>query len=680
MSIHRFNLPSHAAIVHEKVGISNIALALPSIHFPRLIPLLHGNQIDAVNKVGTRFNILHPENRFTQIYPIPLKSNAHLTSGFIFKKSTTNLYPVPMENTILLLRLHVVSHTFAYLHLWLVSQGIYTKAQKRRQLLFLKSLLKDFADNAQRSLGVRACPNRPTVSGLCNNQHNTKSGVTLHELLKPFSHQRLQTEEMAAFRPNSRRVSDEIFKATTTTTAPKKTNLLMIYFGQFIDHEIAFTPSEHIDVEAQAPILHRQSTKGIQFTRSGILRYPYSRCCRLNYLKTRVWQGTPFNALTSFIDGGTIYGSDNLRAVSLRSYQRGKLVLQSRHGELLLPFNQPGDVPFQLENEPTKDDRNLFVAGDLRANENPLLLSIHTLFVREHNRVCKLLRRWLLRRRLTYLLTDEWLYNNAKQIVIAELQSITFNEFIPMMLGNGALRKYNGYKPKVDARISTFHSTFAFRWGHSGISERMQIKYKTGKLVWLSLKDMFFNSNIVLNHGIDNIFKAQIDQTADDIDEQLVDSLRDFLFNPSERAILDLAALNIQRSRDLGIPGYVKLQDHYQTGTGLDNIKPHLRQKLLTVYGYPERIDAFVGGLSERKMPGSLLGPLFSVINAEQFRRIRDGDRFYYENIKWHPAIKHMPIVLNIRRHKIRFHHILYANSLLRPSCFGKRQSLFQTA
>jgi hypothetical protein len=44
-------------------------------------------------------------------------------------------------------------------------------------------------------------------------------------------------------------------------------------------------------------------------------------------------------------------------------------------------------------------------------------------------------------------------------------------------------------------------------------------------------------------------------------------------------------------------------------------------------------IDAWVGGLAETHVSGGSLGPLFTKIIADQFTRLRTGDRLYFENV-----------------------------------------------
>ena len=79
------------------------------------------------------------------------------------------------------------------------------------------------------------------------------------------------------------------------------------------------------------------------------------------------------NSITSWVDASMIYGSTPEVADRLRAKKLGKMKITSNG---MLPFKE-GDKHGQLD------------AGDVRSNENLLLLSFHTIFVREHNRVCK---------------------------------------------------------------------------------------------------------------------------------------------------------------------------------------------------------------------------------------------------------------------------------------------------
>lgn len=661
-------------IAHERRKIARTSLAKESIQLPNSIPLLFGNSIQGYKKVGSRYDIVFSKKHRLQVFSWPLRFRNRYVGAFVFKKSTMPLFPVPMENSIVLIKLRPHSNNVATLYMWFISHGIYSRLQRRRQHLFAQSLIRDFADNAQRVLGVRNCGSLPTVSGLCNNKRILHSGVTFHNVLEPIRISRPSTKVYMSLKPKPRFISNQLMKKEVQVSTRNSVNLLMVYFGQFIDHEVTLTPSERIDKDAQAPIDNGK----MKFSRSGILRYNYEKCCGSPYLKDRVWQRPPFNVLTSFIDGGSIYGSDNLRAIALRSFTGGELIVQSNKGEVLLPFNRPDHLLFRLPNEPSADDKNLFVGGDIRANENAILTAIHTVFVREHNRVCRMLRKWLRRKRRFRLIRDVWLYKMAKLIVTAELQSITFHEFIPAMVGPKAFPEYKGYKASKDARISIFHSGFAFRWGHSAVSEHIMIRDRNKGTTNRSLREMFFNTSFFLEYGADNLLLSAIETAAEEVDEQIVDSLRNFLFNPPKRGRLDLAAMNIQRTRDQGIPSYLKLQQLYRTGEGLENIKPKLREPLMKIYGSAAKIDALVGGLCEKPLKGSILGPLYAAINIDQFLRIRDGDRFYYQNIKWHPAIIGMPLIQKIRRKKIRLRHIILANTGLRKSDFPAQNSLFR--
>jgi peroxidase len=62
-------------------------------------------------------------------------------------------------------------------------------------------------------------------------------------------------------------------------------------------------------------------------------------------------------------------------------------------------------------------------------NEQPLLTVMHTIWLREHNRIAENLVRVVPGQ------TDEFYYQHARRIVIAEMQHIIYNEYLPVMIG-----------------------------------------------------------------------------------------------------------------------------------------------------------------------------------------------------------------------------------------------------
>ncbi len=120
-------------------------------------------------------------------------------------------------------------------------------------------------------------------------------------------------------------------------------------------------------------------------------------------------------------------------------------------------------------------DDQLFAAGDVRTNENIELTSLHALFAREHNRIADQLRA------LNPRLTDEQIYLRARSIVIAELQAITYNEWLPAILGPNAIAPYRGYNPRINPQLSNEFSTAAFRFGHSLLGDDVEFLDANGR-------------------------------------------------------------------------------------------------------------------------------------------------------------------------------------------------------
>ncbi len=417
----------------------------------------------------------------------------------------------------------------------------------------------------------------------------------------------------------ARHVSNAMASQTGSVLNDRMMSDMVWQWGQFIDHDIDLTPAAGLEI-ANIDTTGDPSFPGtpIGFSRS-------------------IWDpttgdspGNPrqqVNVITSFIDSSNVYGSDAHRANGLRAGVGGRLATSA--GDLL-PFNTGS---LENDNGPAGGpDADFFVAGDIRANEQAGLTAMHTVWVREHNH-------WADRIAAeTSLSSDEEIYQAARKIVNAEMQAITYNEWLPALTGT-TLDPYAGFSFAVDPSISNEFSTAAFRIGHSMLSSELQRMDDTGATIGdgnLALQSAFFNPDNISDVGIEPYLKGLASQAAQEIDNMIVDDVRNFLFGPPGAGGFDLAALNIQRGRDHGLADYNTMRQDY----GLSAISDFtditsdtaVSDALASVYGSVDEIDPWIGMLAEDHVAGSSMGELMQLIILDQFERLRDGDRFFFLN------------------------------------------------
>jgi len=108
------------------------------------------------------------------------------------------------------------------------------------------------------------------------------------------------------------------------------------------------------------------------------------------------------------------------------------------------------------------------------------------------------------------------------------------------------------------------------------------------------------------------------------------------LFGPPGAGGLDLASLDIQRGRDHGVADYNTMRTDFGlprvTSFAQISSDPRVQAALASVYASVDDMDAWVGAVAEDHLPGASVGPLVAAIMVDQFSRIRDGDRFWFEN------------------------------------------------
>ena len=492
-----------------------------------------------------------------------------------------------------------------------------------------------FPDDAFQTWIFEPLVNR-TIDGTLNNPFNPSWGATNTEVSVASGLHFTDGISVPSGedRPNPRLISNEIFAQEGHINDKLDLSAYAWGFGQFIDHDITLSPDQHtesmpIEIPAFDAFFDPQGNGNVTMP---MLRSDFMSGTGTNRANPRMY----YNGITAFIDGSAVYGSDAKRAAWLRTFQDGKLKTSS--GDML-PYNTvSGEYGDAIDAEapamamPFPNVEHYFIAGDVRANENAFLTSIHTVFVREHNRQCDQLKQqnpqW----------TDEQLYQYARKIVGGLIESIVYEEWLPTL--GVELPAYQGFQAAVNPAIMNVFSTAAYRYGHSTIGQEFVMMDNEGNYMdpgQMPLRDLFFNPGIMGTMGdVAPFLGGMTTVPAQDFDCHVIDDLRNFLFGPPGAGGLDLVSLNLNRGRDRGLADYNTIRASFGlpklTSFSQLSSDPVLNQHFAFVYQDINTIDPWAGMLAEDHMPGALFGPTAMTIIKKQFQDIRDGDRFYFEN------------------------------------------------
>jgi len=461
-----------------------------------------------------------------------------------------------------------------------------------------------------------------TIDGIFNNPNNPlwgAAGTNLVRLL-PAQYADGQNTPSGTDRPSARSISNAMCAQDDLSMPNGYAYSDFIWqWGQFLDHDIDETPianpAEHMDIPVP------MGDPWFDPNWSGTQTIPLDRSAYNHVNKVR----EQINNITSYIDASNVYGSSTDRANELRTND-GTGRLKTSTGDLL-PFNTNA-----LDNAPTAHDPSFFLAGDVRANEQAALTAMHTLFVREHNRLADQIAAD------NPGLSGELVYQYAKAMVTAEIQAITYNEFLPKLLGDNAIPPFSHYNPNINPGISNLFATAAYRVGHTMLSSQIQRIDASGAEAaegHLPLAQAFFNPSLITDHGIDSLLRGLAAQRAQSVDVFVIDDVRNFLFGQPGSGGFDLASLNVQRGRDHGLPSYNDIRIGYGlsavNGFGEINSDPEVIARLQNAYANVDQVDAWIGLLAEPHRPGAFVGETLCRILGEQFANLRDGDRYWYE-------------------------------------------------
>lgn len=466
-----------------------------------------------------------------------------------------------------------------------------------------------------------------TIDGTNNNLANPNWGAHGIQLLRdvPVGYADGVSAMAGPNRASARVISNIVSAQATSVPSPVNASDFLWQWGQWIDHDMGLTEGQ-----AQAESVPIQVPAGDPFfdpSNSGSQTLPFNRAV----FDPATGTGTnnprqQVNDLTSWFDASNVYGSTPDRTAALRTNDgTGRLLTSAGN---LLPFNTTG-LPNAGGTGP-----DLFVAGDIRTNEQVYLTAMHTLWVREHNRQAAAIAAQ------DSSLSGEEIFQEARARVGALQQVITYNEFLPLLLGSNTLAPYQGYNPNVNGGITNTFTAGIFRVGHTMLSSTLRRVGADGNTIPqgdLQLRDAFFNTQPIFDHGIEPLLRGLAAQPSQAIDAFVVDDVRSFLFGQPGQGGMDLVALNIQRGRDHGLGSYNQTRIAYglpaRTSFAQISSNSVIQQRLAQAYNSVNSIDVWIGAISEDLAPGALVGQTLQTVMREQFEALRDGDRFWYENV-----------------------------------------------
>uniref|UniRef100_A0A672UGH7 Peroxidasin n=1 Tax=Strigops habroptila TaxID=2489341 RepID=A0A672UGH7_STRHB len=443
-----------------------------------------------------------------------------------------------------------------------------------------------------------------THDGSCNNLQHPMWGASLtafQRLLKPayqngFNLPRgfsLAEDARDLPLPLPRLVSTTMIGTETITPDDQFTHMLM-QWGQFLDHDMdqtvaAISMSRFSDGAPCSEVCTNDPPCFSVMVPANDPRVRNGRCMFFVPLKPCMWE--QINHLTSYIDASNVYGSTEQESQELRDLsnqngllKQGQIVPSS--GKHLLPFavGPPTECMRDGEREPSAGSHSHAHAVVQGAQPH------------RHGAVSP---QSPLGWRPPVSLRHGRLWG-------AQMQHITYTQWLPKVLGEAGMKMLGEYK------------------GH------------------IPLHKAFFSPfRIMQEGGIDPLLRGLFGVPGKmRVPSELLNmELTEKLFSMAHSVSLDLAAINIQRGRDHGIPPYndfrvfcnlSSAQEFEDLRNEIKNLE--IREKLRSLYGTTKNIDLFPALMVEDLVPGTRVGPTLMCLLTTQFRRLRDGDRFWYEN------------------------------------------------
>lgn len=530
------------------------------------------------------------------------------------------------------------------------------------------------------------------VDGRCNNPFNLQLGAAGHYLKRGAEGVwYADGAREPVLTPNPRTVSNNLFRGDDTIKSEHGHNLFWVFMGQAIAHDLMgihrmgdvnisqIPDSNNPDVWIRIPLEHNNDAF---YTMVPPIPTPYMRVLksRGDIVDGRFEVGSDS---TAYLDLDIVYGKEHNVTEKLRAHTGGLLVSRiynnytAAAGSSVPPTQRSGNVgewlPLLADVDPNREcvpvspqlvaattaniPLRFFGSGDGRNGENYGLNLIQALFLREHNRLARQIAlekpHW----------NDEQIFQLARKINIAQYQSIVMYEYLPSLLLDEYSRvgRYDGYDHQVDPTPSQLFA-FAFRFGHTTVPDLFFLKNECNVRPFNSTRDgprsgqqsaAFMPADQLAQVGVpENVLHALLFETSRAVDVQFPESLRSI-----RGANTDIIVQNQVRASENGIPSYHTIRKLWYGGPHANlysrsgcrpatentpspdplacfqyiNSNLTVATALRDMYGKINKINFYTSVVAEEP-ENSAIGRTSARIIADQFRRARDGDRWWFES------------------------------------------------
>ncbi|XP_007933419.1 dual oxidase 2 [Orycteropus afer afer] len=445
--------------------------------------------------------------------------------------------------------------------------------------------------------------------------------------------------------PNPRQLSNAATKGTAGQASSRNRTVLGVFFGYHVLSDLVSVerpgcPAEFLNIRISPgdPVFDPNKRGDV------VLPFQRSRWDP----ETGQSPSNPrdlSNQVTGWLDGSAIYGSSHSWSDALRSFSRGQLASGPDPA-----FPREAQDPLTMWTAPDpatgqRGPRGLYAFGAEQGNREPFLQALGLLWFRYHNLCAQRLAqehpRW----------GDEELFQHARKRVIATYQNIALYEWLPSFL-NKTTPEYKGYQPFLDPSISPEFLAASEQFFSTMVPPGIYMRNASCHFQKVLNKDLDSspalrvcnsywireNPNLNSAEAVNQLLLGMASQISELEDRIVVEDLRDYWPGPGKFSRTDYVASSIQRGRDMGLPSYCQalLALGLRTPKNWSEVNPNLEPQVLEATAALYNQD-----LSQLELlPGGLLeshgdpGPLFKAIVFDQFVRLRDGDRYWFENRK----------------------------------------------